>query len=126
MPSPSPGSRSENAWAAERVRRMAQARYAISILPSAVRQLEKLARPARRSVAAAIDTLATEPRPRSARRLAGTGSQLIWRVRVGDYRIVYQVDDARSVVIVVRVADRREAYRPADLKRLLARLRGGA
>jgi mRNA interferase RelE/StbE len=59
-------------------------------------------------VRAAIDGLATDPRPQGAAKLAGRGD---FRVRVGDYRIVFAVDDGASVVIVARIAHRREVYR---------------
>jgi mRNA interferase RelE/StbE len=52
--------------------------------------------------------LAVDPRPRGIVKLAGSDD---YRVRVGDYRIVYAVDDAEQVVIVARIAHRREVYR---------------
>jgi mRNA interferase RelE/StbE len=55
------------------------------------------------------DRLAEDPRPPGCRKLAG--SDALYRVRVGDYRIVYQVEDAVLVVLVVRVAHRRDIYR---------------
>ena len=101
-------------------------RYAIELLPSAVRELEKLPRDPRARVLEAIDSLQIEPRPPGARLLSGTGRERIWRVQVGQYRVLYQVVDERLVVLVVRVADRREVYNPAAMKRLLGRLRGSA
>lgn len=59
-------------------------------------------------IGAAIDALAAHPRPHGALRLAGRDD---FRVRVGDYRIVYAVDDAERVVLVARIAHRREVYR---------------
>ena len=56
-----------------------------------------------------IDRLADEPRPAGIVKLAGRDD---YRIRVGDYRIVYAVDDAEHVVIVARIAQRREVYRP--------------
>jgi mRNA interferase RelE/StbE len=56
----------------------------------------------------AIDSLAEDPRPRGAQKLAGRDD---YRIRVGDYRIVYTVVDAEQLVIVARIAHRREAYR---------------
>ena len=56
-----------------------------------------------------IDRLAVEPRPRGVVKLVGTANG--YRVRVGDYRIVYEVHDDRLVVVVIRVGDRREIYR---------------
>ncbi len=56
----------------------------------------------------AIDALSTEPRPRGAVKLAGRDD---FRIRVGEYRIVYAVDDAERLVLVARIAHRREVYR---------------
>ncbi|MDN5572076.1 MAG: type II toxin-antitoxin system RelE/ParE family toxin [Propionibacteriaceae bacterium] len=49
------------------------------------------------------------PRPHGAKKLAG--EQTAWRIRIGDYRVIYDVFDAELVVTVVRAAHRREAYR---------------
>ena len=72
----------------------------------------------------AIDGLATEPRPVGAKLLSGTSDERIWRLSVGDYRVLYQVSDSILLVLVVRVADRREAYNQTTIKRLLKQLRG--
>ncbi len=55
-----------------------------------------------------IDSLAIEPRPVGAVKLAGTDD---FRVRIGDYRIVYAIDDNKRVVLIARIAHRREVYR---------------
>jgi mRNA interferase RelE/StbE len=60
-------------------------------------------------VAAALRILADNPRPAGCRKL--TGSDRDWRVRVGDYRIVYEIDDENREVRVMRIRHRREAYR---------------
>ena len=57
---------------------------------------------------AAIDALAADPRPHGAEKLAGRDD---FRIRVGDYRIVYAVDDTERLVLVARIAHRREVYR---------------
>ena len=59
-------------------------------------------------IAAAIDGLAINPRPTGTAKLAGRGD---FRIRVGDYRIVYAVDDAERIVIIARIAHRRDVYR---------------
>ena len=56
-----------------------------------------------------IKSLAETPRPSGCRKITGTKND--WRIRVGDYRIIYEVDDNARVVKVMRVRDRREAYR---------------
>lgn len=83
--------------------------YRIHVAPAALRQLRKLDPQARRRVQAAIELLAGEPRPPGSRKLAGGDGE--WRVRTGDYRIVYEVHDQTLVVLVVAVGHRREIYR---------------
>jgi len=85
--------------------------YAVEILPSASRELAKLTPPIRQRVGRAIDRLAAEPRPRGARLLSRSADRPIWRIRVGDYRVLYELSDARLVVLVIRIAHRRQAYR---------------
>lgn len=82
--------------------------YRIELAPAAVRQLRKLDRSAQRRVQAAIELLATEPRPSGAKKLVGGNGE--WRVRTGDYRVVYQIDDGVLLVLVVAVGHRREVY----------------
>lgn len=83
--------------------------YRIDVAPAALRQLRKLDPQARRKVQAAIELLAEEPRPPAAKMLVNSGGA--WRVRVGDHRVVYNVEDGRLVVLVLAVAHRREVYR---------------
>ena len=83
--------------------------YHVSLAPAAERQIRKLDPPARRRVQAAIELLAEQPRPPAATRLVGGGGE--WRVRTGDYRIVYEIDDGVLLVLVVAVGHRREIYR---------------
>ena len=83
--------------------------YAVFIIPAAARQLEKLDAAARRRIRRAIDALAETPRPNGCKKLSATENA--YRIRVGDYRVLYQAEDRRLVVLVVRVAHRREAYR---------------
>ena len=59
-------------------------------------------------IAAAVDELARDPRPPGAAKLAGRDD---YRIRVGDFRIVYAVDDDARQVLVARIAHRREVYR---------------
>jgi mRNA interferase RelE/StbE len=83
--------------------------YRIHVAPAALRQLRKLDPQARRRVQAAIELLAGEPRPPGAKKLTGGHGE--WRVRTGDYRIVYEVHDQVLVVLVVAVGHHREIYR---------------
>ncbi len=84
-------------------------RYQVEIARRAVRSIARLPRNDQIRVRTAIDLLATEPRP--PRCVALVGEDSVYRVRVGDYRIIYEVIDRRLVVQVVRVAHRRDVYR---------------
>lgn len=60
-------------------------------------------------IASAIDALADDPRPSGCKKLVG--SEHTYRIRVGDYRIVYDIQGAKLVVSVIRVRHRRDVYR---------------
>jgi mRNA interferase RelE/StbE len=83
--------------------------YQVVLAPSAARRLRKFDPPVRRRLQAAIELLATEPRPPAATRLVGGGGE--WRVRTGDYRIVYEIEEGRLLVLVLRLGHGREVYR---------------
>ena len=86
------------------------ARYRLSIKRSAARELEAVAKKAdRQRLVARIEALAGDPRPPGCEKLAGHSDR--YRVRQGNYRVVYSVDDAQCVVLVVKVGHRREVYR---------------
>lgn len=84
-------------------------RYTIEVRPAAARALKKLPPEAVRPISAAIDGLAENPRPRGVKKL--TDGDGVHRIRVGNYRILYTIQDRVLVVAVVDVADRREVYR---------------
>ena len=86
------------------------ATYEIQITPTAVKQLATLPAKIRQQVDRKILALAREPRPNQAKPLQGKTENL-FRLRVGDYRIVYQVEDIRLVILVIRIGHRREVYR---------------
>ncbi|HLH72825.1 MAG TPA: type II toxin-antitoxin system RelE/ParE family toxin [Chloroflexota bacterium] len=83
--------------------------YDLRITRSADRSLAKLPRTVQERIDLAIDQLATDPRPEGSQRL--TGTEPIYRIRVGDYRVLYTVDDTDKIVTVVRIGHRREVYR---------------
>lgn len=83
--------------------------YTVELKPSAAKALEALPKPDQRRIAARIDTLATDPRPVGVKKLEGEDD--LYRVRVGDYRIVYQIQARRLIVLVVRIAHRHDVYR---------------
>ncbi len=81
--------------------------YRIELRPAAVRALRKLDPPVARRVQGAIALLARDPRPPAARALKGRDGL---RVRVGDYRIIYTVQDDILLVVVVTLGHRRDVY----------------
>ena len=82
--------------------------YDVRLQPAAARAYRRLQGPLRGRIRAAIDGLTTDPRPVGCVKLAGRDD---YRVRVGEYRVVYAVDDAERLVLVARIAHRREVYR---------------
>lgn len=83
--------------------------YRIALTTGAAKALAGCDKPIRVRLAAAIDDLAADPHPPGSLKLAGGAGE--WRIRVGDYRIIYEVHGHRLLVLVVRVAHRREVYR---------------
>jgi mRNA interferase RelE/StbE len=83
--------------------------YRVVLTPAADRQLAKVPREAREMVAAALVTLASNPRPPGAVKLADTLD--LWRIRVRNYRVIYTVASAELIVTVVKIGDRKDVYR---------------
>jgi mRNA interferase RelE/StbE len=86
---------------------VAVARYRIEVRPAAVRALRKVDPRMRERIQGAIALLATDPRPPASRQLKGRPGR---RVRVGDYRIIYTIQDNVLLIVVVAVGHRREVY----------------
>lgn len=84
------------------------ANYKIEIKRSAAKELEQLPPKDRARIATRIRSLATDPRLPGAERLSG---QERYRIRQGNYRILYEIHDALVVVIVVKIGHRRDVYR---------------
>lgn len=82
--------------------------YQIVLAPSAARQLRKFDPDIRRRIQAVLELLAENPRPPAATQLVGGAGE--WRVRTGDYRVIYEIDDGRLLVLVLRMGHRREVY----------------
>lgn len=82
--------------------------YKVLIKPSAARELEVIPRKDRLRLAAKISDLAGNPRPSGSEKLSAREQ---YRVRQGQYRVVYSISDAEKTVLVVKVAHRREVYR---------------
>lgn len=83
-------------------------KYSITFKPSAVKQLKKIDKKQVTRIIAKIHLLGNDPFPSASTPLVGTDA---YRLRVGDYRIIYQVNDDDLVVLVVRVGHRREIYK---------------
>ena len=83
--------------------------YRIEVTPRARRDLAKLPKDVLRRVDAHILALTENPHPPGARKLEG--GEAVFRIRVGDYRVIYRVEGQRLVVLVIRVGHRRDVYR---------------
>ena len=84
--------------------------YTVDIARSAQRAIDTLPKTVRDRVIGAIDGLTTNPRPPGVRAMQGQ-EQGTYRIRVGDYRVIYTVDDGALRVLVVKVGNRRDVYR---------------
>lgn len=83
--------------------------YQVLFQPSALRELRKLPREIQVRIVTRSETLAKEPRPPGVKKLKGMKE--LYRLRVGKYRMIYQIQDERLVVLVVRIGHRRDVYR---------------
>ena len=83
--------------------------YRIEIIPSAHRDFAALPGRDRKRLDARILSLADEPRPTGSKALAGQDS--LYRLRVGDYRIIYKVRDEDFLILVVKIGHRKDVYR---------------
>ena len=81
--------------------------YRVEFLPKAEKQLEKLDRQVAARLVTAAEKLADNPRPAGCKKLQGRAG---YRIRVGDYRVIYEVNDSAVVVIVLELGHRREVY----------------
>ncbi len=83
--------------------------YRIEFTSSAQREYLRLPKPERQRVGQRIDSLAENPRPAGCVKLAGATS--LWRIRCGNYRVVYAIEDSALIVSVAKVGHRRDVYR---------------
>lgn len=82
--------------------------YSITFAKSARKELEALSNPLIKRIFSRIEALADSPRPSGCKKLKG--SEDLWRIRIGDYRVVYSIDDNGQVVDVIAVRHRSQAY----------------
>ncbi len=85
--------------------------WTISFRPSAARELEKLPKDVQERILDQLEERRHEPRGRGTSLRFGQRQPLLWRYRVGPYRVICQLRDEDRTVLVLRVAHRREAYR---------------
>jgi mRNA interferase RelE/StbE len=83
--------------------------YAIEFAASALREFKALERAMQRRIATHIDELAGSPFPSGSKKLKDSPDH--YRIRVGDYRVIYRVDGKRLVILVLKIGHRREVYR---------------
>lgn len=83
--------------------------YRVEVVRKAQKQLARIQVQDRERIMEEIDALADDPKPSGSTKPRGYVDS--WRVRVGDYRIIYELDEAARKVVVTRVAHRREVYR---------------
>jgi mRNA interferase RelE/StbE len=82
--------------------------YAVELKPSARKELESLPDNVLARVVSKLESLTQDPRPAGCKKLKGYKDQ--WRIRIGDWRVVYIIDDNARLVSVTRIAHRREVY----------------
>ncbi|WP_420179321.1 type II toxin-antitoxin system RelE family toxin [Paenarthrobacter sp. TA1.8] len=83
-------------------------RYRAEFSTAAAKQIRKLDAPVRRKILLAIAELELNPRPVGVRELSAESNA--WRIRVGDFRVLYEIHDGELVIIIFRAAHRREVY----------------
>lgn len=84
-------------------------RYAVSFTRNALKELNKIDKPLRRRILATITLLEENPRPDGVKKLAG--DENAWRIRIGDYRVLYEIHDGKLLVVILRAGHRRAVYR---------------
>jgi mRNA interferase RelE/StbE len=82
--------------------------FKVTILPRALKQLNGLPEDVQRRLSAAINALAIDPRPAGCAKLSSSTG---WRIRIGNYRIIYHIDEADYTIIVAKIGHRRDVYR---------------
>ena len=83
--------------------------YRIQFTPRAERDLAALPRVDQVRIASRIDSLATTPRPAGCKKLKGPDR--FYRIRIGDFRIIYSIGDRKLIILVIRIGNRRDIYR---------------
>ena len=84
--------------------------YSISIMPSALKELQTILKVFSLKIISAIDKLAENPRPPGVKKLKGK-QETFYRIRTGDYRVIYLIEDEIQVVEVTRIGHRKDIYK---------------
>jgi len=84
-------------------------RYTVAFTNSAAREFKALERATQRRISARIDELANHPFPPGVKKLQGEPD--LYRIRIGDYRVLYRVDGKRMTVLILKIGHRRDVYR---------------
>ncbi len=82
--------------------------YKVELRQRVRQSLDKLPEKDHRVVITALESLEQEPRPRGVEKIRGTE---LWRIRKGDYRVIYYINDQEQTIAVVRIGHRRDVYR---------------
>lgn len=85
--------------------------YAIRIGPAAERDIRRLDKQNKLRILDRLEELRTQPRPPGVEKLKGKGAEAYYRIRSGDYRVIYAIEDDKLIVLVLKVGNRREVYR---------------
>lgn len=88
---------------------MTEERFRVEFTDEADKQLESLDKPVRRRITLAIAKLEANPRPDGVKQLKGASDR--WCIRVGDWRVLYKIEDGRLIVLVVVIGHRSKVYR---------------
>ena len=83
-------------------------KYSVEVKPAARKELEALSDPVLARVIRKLESLADVPRPAGCKKLKGYND--MWRIRIGDWRVVYLIDETVKLVSIMRIAHRREVY----------------
>ena len=82
--------------------------YSVGILRSAQKNLSKINRQDQNRIISAIEALTDTPRPHGCKKLSGRPA---WRIRIGSYRVIYEIQDERLIIMIVHIGHRKEVYR---------------
>jgi mRNA interferase RelE/StbE len=81
--------------------------YSIQILRRAQKELAQLSKPEYERIKEAVQNLSHDPRPPGCKKLTGREG---WRIRIGDYRVIYEIDDAKQILTILHIGHRRDVY----------------